>query len=71
MPATEYASGRAEILLATVDDTVRQNLGRDTYQFVKRIMDDPNYKEQIDTYLVHMRATALHARNNQEAAKNS
>lgn len=66
MPAAEYPSGHAAIFLAEADDMLRQNLGRDTYMFVKRILNDPKYKEQIEAQIAYMRAAAQHISDNQE-----
>ena len=55
-PVVPRLEAGGEATLAAMDDNGRWNIGRKTYQFVRRCMRDPVLRAQIKTRAAEIRA---------------
>ena len=48
--------GGGELTIAAMDEYRRENIGRTTYRFVRRVMQDPVLRERIQRRAAEIRA---------------
>ena len=48
--------GGGELTIAAMDEHSRENIGRTTYRFVRRVMQDPVLRERIQRRAAEIRA---------------
>lgn len=49
-------TGGAEVTIAAMDEVSRMNIGMNTYRFVRRMMQNPEYREMIRARAEQIRA---------------
>lgn len=52
-------TGGGEVTLAAMDEVSRTNIGRSTYRFVRRLMQNPEYREMIRARAAEIKAAGI------------
>lgn len=52
-------TGGAEVTIAAMDEVSRTNIGRSTYRFVRRLMQNPEYREMIRARAAEIKAAGI------------
>lgn len=56
---TNVVDGGGELTIAAMDEYSRLEIGRKTYNFVRRVMQNPEYREKIKARAAEIRAAQM------------
>ena len=63
--SVEVITGGGELTIAAMDEYSRLEIGRKTYDFVKRVMHDPVIREKVNQRAAEIRAAEARKQRNE------